>query len=285
MRAAKSKGGEKDKKRLKDPSAMQTGAGGYGFLSSLKEEEEADAMEEQALEEAAAEMEALEGLSGSDVGEAELEEELSEEELARRGERQVTYTLLPSRKYVRYIAVQNAIRAWTKDGPDGVNRGCFEVQIAVLTEHIRGMVLHCRENIHDFSCRQKLIMAVAKRRKYLDKLSWTDVDAYLKIRDALKIRHVYRMEALIGRLPAYKYADENRKEAPGRKVRMRLKKSQKLLQRRLANQLRQGKPRKIVRATQSRVNARRWRTMPNEESNALLRGIPMPDKIDPLNIP
>merc|ERR1712187_546224 len=101
-----------------------------------------------------------------------------------------------------------------------------------------------------------------------------------KIRDTLKIRDVYRMEALIGRLPEYKYPAQNRKPAPGRKIAMRLKKSQKLLQRRLATQMRQGKPRRIIHRTEKKIKSRRWSARAFDEANALVRGIEVPAVID-----
>merc|ERR1712066_114105 len=140
----------------------------------------------------------------------------------------------------------------------GINKGCLEVQIAILTERIRNMVLHVREFNKDFLCRWKIVKLVARRRRYLDKLSWKDLDSYISIRDALKIRHVYRMEALIGRLPAYKYAIRDRKRFPGRKTSMRLKKSKRLLQRRYANQIKTGKSKMMIHKTDKMIKARQW---------------------------
>lgn len=287
MQAAKKRKGKGEaSKRTTDVDKFDSGAGQYSFISGLAAADQEEAQDKEAAEKEAALLEEeMTGLTGDDVVAVDAGEEMSAEEAARRGERQVTYTLLPSKKYVSFLAVQNAVRTWTKDGPDGRNRGCIEVQVAVITEKIRTLVIHVRENIHDFKNRTALVSLVALRRRLLDKLSWKDIDAYLKLRDSLKIRHVYRMEALIGRLPAYKYADEWRKPAPGKKTAMRLKKSQRLMQRRLANQLRQGKPAKVVQTTQKRVNARRWNGNEADEMRALIRGIAPPEKVDPLNLP
>jgi len=201
--------------------------------------------------------------------------------------RQEKFTLGPSRAYVLYIAKKNAIKTWTKDGRNGpgTNWGCYEVQIAVATEKIRTMILHLREYPHDLRCKYRLISLVARRRWLLDKLSWTDVDAYMNVRDSLKIRHVYRMESLIGRFAPYKYGQENRKRAPGRKVAMRLKKSQRLLNRRLANQLRQGKPKDIIMKTKRKINSRRWTSRAYDEAEGLINDKPVAHKLDPLDLP
>jgi ribosomal protein S15 len=201
--------------------------------------------------------------------------------------RQQKYTLGPSRQYVLYIAKKNAIKTWTKDGRGGpgTNWGCLEVQIAVATEKIRNMVLHIREFPHDLKCKNRLIELVSARRRMLDKLSWTDVDAYIHVRDSLKIRHVYRMEALIGRYAPYKYTQENRKRAPGRKVAMRLKKTKRLLNRRLANQLRQGKPKQMIFATKMKIKGRSWTARAYDEAKCILNDKPVPHILDPLDLP
>jgi len=241
----------------------------------LEEDAEAQEIEEEELSEA-----------GLDAAAPSQIDEESEEELARKGERQIVYELFPSREYVKYLAIKNAERQWTKDGPGGRNRGCIEVQIAVATEKIRAMVVHLRENTHDVKCRVKLVSMVASRRRALDKLSWKDIDAYMKIRDALKIRHVYRMEALIGRLGNYKYSIRDRKQAPGRKVAMRLKKTRRLLERRLAAQLRQGRNRDTIHRTKRQIRSRNWYSRAYDDVAAMRKGKnSAPAFIDPLNMP
>lgn len=222
-------------------------------------------------------------LTGNDA-QVEAEEE-TDDVASKRGRSQVAYNLYPSRQYVLYIAKQNAQRNWTKDGPGGKNIGCIEVQIAIFTERIRSMVLHCREFNHDFKCRLKLVSLVSRRRRLLDKLAVKDLESYLKVREELKIRHVYRMEALIGRLPAYRYTIRDRKQAPGRKVAMRLKKTKKMLNRRLANQLRQGKSPMELHKTRKQIKSRKWLTRSYDEVNALLNGKEPTEYVDPLNMP
>eukprot|EP00415_Alexandrium_ostenfeldii_P001658 UN1658 len=147
------------------------------------------------------------------------------------------------------------------------------------------MVLHCREYQHDYLCRWKLVSMVSRRRKLLDKLSWKDFESYLKIREELKIRHVYRMEVLIGRLSAYKYGDRDRKRAPGRKIAMRLKKSKRLLARRLATQLRQGKPGMVIHKTKKMIKSRKWLARSYDDTESMIADTEPTIYIDPLNIP
>ena len=119
---------------------------------------------------------------------------------------------LSSKQYVLYLAKKNAIKTWTSDGPDGKNRGCLEVQIAIATEKIRNMILHMREFRKDYRCRLKLTSLVCARRRMLDKLPSKNLDSYMKIREELKIRHVYRIEALKNRLGAYMYPIKDRSD-------------------------------------------------------------------------
>jgi len=246
-------------------------------MSSQEEEEELELQKQEAMQE--------DTFGIVDDTESDMFEEMSEEELARRGERQIVYNLYPSKQYVLYIAKKNAERKWTKDGPDGRNKGCLEVQIGILTERIRNMVLHVREFIHDYRCRVRLVSLVARRRRLLDKLALKDLDSYLKIREELKIRHVYKLEALIGRLPAYRFATRDRKQAPGRKVSMRLKKTKRLLKNRLASQLRQGKSRMVLHKTQKKIKSRKWLTRAYDDVSSLVAGREPAQFIDPLNLP
>lgn len=226
----------------------------------------------------------------NEIGDEDLHEYITkdrppDDEKKKETARQQIFVLRPSRKYVLYIAKKNAQKTWTKDGPDGKNIGCMEVQIAVKTEKIRNMVLHMRENTHDYTSRIRLVSLVASRRRLLDKLAWKDLDSYLKIRSELKIRHVYRMEALIGRLPEYKYGIQNRLSAPGRKVLNRLKKAKRRLTNRLANQLKKGKPQMVIRQTQKVLSTRKWLTAAYDDAEYLMKNRNPAKYVDPLNVP
>lgn len=259
-------------------------AEGESLLDSFRNEDDEVAKEEEAAIEAEnRQMEELKlELSGDSITGGSADEE---QEGDLKGARQISYDLFPSRQYVLYIAKQNAVRNWTKDGPDGKNIGCIEVQIAVFTERIRSMVLHCREYTHDYKCRMKLVSLVSRRRRLLDKLAVRDLEGYLKVREQLKIRHVYRMEALIGRLPAYRYTIRDRKQAPGRKVAMQLKKTKKLLNRRLANQLRQGKSPQVLHQTRKMITSRKWISREYDDVAAYVNNKEPSEYIDPLNMP
>lgn len=203
-----------------------------------------------------------------DFDETDLEEyakQFAKEEAENTSARQIRYELYPSKQYVLYLAKKNAIKTWTSDGPDGKNRGCLEVQIAIATEKIRNMILHMREFRKDYRCRLKLTSLVCARRRMLDKLASRNLDSYMKIREELKIRHVYRIEALKNRLGAYMYPIRDRPGRPGRKTLNRLKKAKQLMTRRLANQLRQGREHKIIHRTQKKLNFRRWLVRPYDE--------------------
>eukprot|EP00435_Cladocopium_sp_Y103_P029060 s826_g7.t1 len=206
-----------------------------------------------------------------DFDETDLEEyakQFAKEEAEDTSARQIRYELYPSKQYVLYLAKKNAIKTWTSDGPDGKNRGCLEVQIAIATEKIRNMILHMREFRRDYKCRLKLTSLVCARRRMLDKLASRNLDSYMKIREELKIRHVYRIEALKNRLGAYMYPIKDRPGRPGRKTLNRLKKAKQLMTRRLANQLRQGREHKIIHRTQKKLNFRRWLVRPYDEVKA-----------------
>jgi small subunit ribosomal protein S15 len=48
--------------------------------------------------------------------------------------------------------------------------GSTEVQIALLTEEIKGLVLHLKSHPKDFHSKRGLLKMVAKRRKFLNHL-------------------------------------------------------------------------------------------------------------------
>jgi ribosomal protein S15 len=268
-------------------------AGILSGLGSLKREEQEEAED---AEKNVVQFQQQGGFSVADdffdneINDKDLQEYITkdrppEPEKKKGSGRQLVYTLRPSRSYVLYIAKKNAMKTWTKDGPDGKNIGCNEVQIAVKTEKIRNYVLHMREFPQDFTTRIHLVCAVASRRRMLDKLAWKDLDSYLNIRSELKIRHVYRMEALIGRLPAYKYAIENRPAAPGRKITNRLKKAKRRLTTRLAKQLKAGKSKAQIRMTGEKIKTRQWLAKAYDDTAYMLKRKPTTEYIDPLNLP
>ena len=66
--------------------------------------------------------------------------------------------------------------------------GSTETQIAVLTERIKNITSHLKNNKKDHSGRRGLVILVAKRRKLLNYLRRTNVNSYKSILEKLNIR-------------------------------------------------------------------------------------------------
>jgi len=71
----------------------------------------------------------------------------------------------------------------------GTDTGSSQVQIAVLTERINYLTEHFRVHRKDHHGRRGLLKMVGKRRRHLDYLKRTDVDAYRKIIADLGLRY------------------------------------------------------------------------------------------------
>lgn len=66
--------------------------------------------------------------------------------------------------------------------------GSPEVQIALLTERINGLVEHLRAHSHDNHSRRGLLKLVGRRRRLLAYLSEKDVDRYRATIERLGLR-------------------------------------------------------------------------------------------------
>lgn len=66
--------------------------------------------------------------------------------------------------------------------------GSPEVQIALLTARINGLTEHFKVNVKDHHSRRGLLKMVSRRRKLLDYLKRTNLNAYRKLIDDLKLR-------------------------------------------------------------------------------------------------
>jgi len=66
--------------------------------------------------------------------------------------------------------------------------GSTETQIAVLTERIKNITSHLKNNKKDHSGRRGLVILVAKRRKLLNYLQREDINSYKNILEKLNIR-------------------------------------------------------------------------------------------------
>ena len=64
---------------------------------------------------------------------------------------------------------------------DAKDTGSVEVQVAILTEHLK-------EHIHDFHSKRGLLQKVGKRRSLLDYLKKTDVVRYRELISKLGLR-------------------------------------------------------------------------------------------------
>lgn len=66
--------------------------------------------------------------------------------------------------------------------------GSPEVQVAVLTAHIRHLTEHMRTHKHDFHSRRGLLKMVGKRRRLLKYLQKKDVERYRTLIQRLGLR-------------------------------------------------------------------------------------------------
>ena len=66
--------------------------------------------------------------------------------------------------------------------------GSPEVQVALLTERIRGLTEHFKEHKHDHHSRQGLLRMVNRRRKLLDYLKLEDSERYRELITKLGLR-------------------------------------------------------------------------------------------------
>lgn len=67
--------------------------------------------------------------------------------------------------------------------------GSSQVQVAVLTERINYLTEHFRTHKKDHHGRRGLLRMVSQRRRHLDYLKRTDVDAYRKLVADLGLRY------------------------------------------------------------------------------------------------
>ena len=81
--------------------------------------------------------------------------------------------------------VQDLIKEFGKNDNDS---GATESQVAVITERIKNITSHLKNNKKDHSGRRGLVNLVAKRRKLLHYLRNNNVDGYKNILEQLKIR-------------------------------------------------------------------------------------------------
>jgi small subunit ribosomal protein S15 len=66
--------------------------------------------------------------------------------------------------------------------------GSVEVQCAVLSERIKNLTDHLKDNHKDFSSRRGLLMLVGRRRRLLNYLKSKSLDRYVTLINKLGIR-------------------------------------------------------------------------------------------------
>ncbi|MEA1927926.1 MAG: 30S ribosomal protein S15 [Candidatus Auribacterota bacterium] len=66
--------------------------------------------------------------------------------------------------------------------------GSSGVQVAILTEQIKKLTAHMKENLKDFRSKRSLQIMVAKRRKHLDYLKRTNPEKYREVLRKLNLR-------------------------------------------------------------------------------------------------
>ena len=81
--------------------------------------------------------------------------------------------------------VQDLIKEFGKNDNDS---GATDSQVAVITERIKNITSHLKNNKKDHSGRRGLVNLVSKRRKLLHYLRNNNVDGYKNILEQLKIR-------------------------------------------------------------------------------------------------
>ena len=81
--------------------------------------------------------------------------------------------------------VEELIKEFGKKDND---TGSSETQIAVITERIKNITSHLKNNKKDHSGRRGLVILVSKRRKLLNYLRREDINSYKNILEKLNIR-------------------------------------------------------------------------------------------------
>jgi len=66
--------------------------------------------------------------------------------------------------------------------------GSVEVQCAVLTDRIKNLTEHLKENAKDFSSRRGLLILVGRRKRLLTYLKKTSLDRYVTLIQRLGLR-------------------------------------------------------------------------------------------------
>ncbi len=66
--------------------------------------------------------------------------------------------------------------------------GSYEIQIALLTEEIKRLLLHLKKHPKDFHSKRGLLKMVAKRRNFLNQLKEEDTKRYNSILKKMRLK-------------------------------------------------------------------------------------------------
>ena len=77
------------------------------------------------------------------------------------------------------------IKQYVKDEHDS---GSAQVQVALLTERIKGLTEHVKFHKHDHHTRRGLLMLVGQRRRLLSYIKKQDIEEYRRLIKSLGIR-------------------------------------------------------------------------------------------------
>jgi small subunit ribosomal protein S15 len=83
------------------------------------------------------------------------------------------------------VAIAQIVKTYQKAQND---TGSSEVQIALLTARIEYLTEHLKTNTHDVHTRYGLTKLVSKRRRLMNYLKKTDINAYRSLIEKLQIR-------------------------------------------------------------------------------------------------
>ena len=86
------------------------------------------------------------------------------------------------------ITKENKAEAIKKLARSKKDVGSPEVQVAILTERIKEVTEHVKNNKHDFMARRGLMQMVGRRKKLLKYLEKTDFETYKKTVAKLGLR-------------------------------------------------------------------------------------------------
>ena len=86
------------------------------------------------------------------------------------------------------ITKENKDKAIAKVARNKADVGSPEVQVSILTERIKEVTEHVKNNKHDFMAKRGLIQMVGKRKKLLKYLEETDFELYKKTISKLGLR-------------------------------------------------------------------------------------------------